>query len=163
MAELTVLEQGFKEVKSYVFRGALDELNQKVNQYASELFDTNVKISIRNNDDKGELSKIVIDCELDGKSLPIGVYSGGQTRRIQLAIDLALSDLVQSRAKVPISLKIFDEAMKNLSEESMQKVLELLSTQKGCILLIEHNSIFKSAVDRTFNVEYKDGKSTTKR
>ena len=94
---------------------------------------------------------------LDGIRRPLGLYSGGQFRRIQLAVDFAISDIIASRSKSPISLKILDESFKDLSESSMEKLLRLLEQQKGGTILIEHNSIFKSIVNNVFSVEFKDG------
>jgi len=153
------LRQGFREVKSYVFQGILAELTNKVNNYLVELFEAPVQAHIQNFSDDGNIAKIQVDVTIGNIRRPLGLYSGGQFRRIQLAVDLALSDIISSRSKSPISLKILDEYMKDLSESSMEKILHLLEQRKGSTILIEHNSIFKSIVNNVFSVELRDGVS----
>lgn len=156
-ARLSTLKDGFKSVKSFVFQGLLEEVNRKANRYLTELFEQPVKINFSNMGDEGELSKITAEVTIDGISRGLGLYSGGQARRIQLAVDLALSDIVGSRSGKPLNLLILDEAFKDLSEVSMEKMLKLLETRKGSVLLIEHNSLFKQIVRNSFKVELTDG------
>lgn len=158
LVQLEVLKDGYKETKSATFQGLLLDMNRKANKYLTDLFEQPVKINFTNEGEGGELSKIQVEVTIDGQPRPLGLYSGGQFRRIQLAVDLALSDIVSSRGKA-LKLRIFDEYMKDLSEVSMEKVLKLLETLKGSTILIEHNSIFKSIVSNTFSVELVDGVS----
>jgi len=158
LVELEILKDGYKEVKSFVFQSMLESMTRKANRYLTELFEQPVKINFTNEGEGGELSKIQVEVTIDGHPRPLGLYSGGQFRRIQLAVDLALSDIVAERSK-SLKLRIFDEYMKDLSEVSMEKVLKLLETLKGSTILIEHNSIFKSIVANTFQVELVDGVS----
>lgn len=158
-ARLRDLKDGFKEVKQYVFAGLLEELTRKSNRYLSELFELPVAISFSNMSSSGEASKIQVEVTIEGQKRPLGLYSGGQFRRIQLAVDLALSDIVSERGSKPMKLRIFDEYMKDLSESSMEKVLHLLESLKGSTILIEHNSIFRSIVNNTFKVELVEGVS----
>ncbi len=156
---LLALKDGFKEVKQYVFQGLLSELTRKSNRFLSELFELPIKIDFSNLSGSGDVSKINVEVTIDGHKRPLGLYSGGQFRRIQLAVDLALSEIVSSRGDSPMNLRIFDEYFKDLSESSMEKALRLIETLRGCTILIEHNSIFKSIVDNTFKVELIDGVS----
>lgn len=151
---LETLKDGFKEIKSYVFTNALNELNFRTNQYLSDLFEMEATIKFTNEDQKIE-SKIV----LDGKDRSLGLLSGGQNRRFNLAVDLALSDIVSYRKTSKLDLLIFDEYFKDLSEISMEKSLDLLKSRKCPVILIEHNSIFKNIVDNTFFVRLENGTS----
>jgi exonuclease SbcC len=151
---LETLKDGFKEIKSYVFTNALNELNFRTNQYLNDLFEMEATIKFTNEDQKIE-SKIV----LDGKIRSLGLLSGGQNRRFNLAVDLALSDIVSYRKTSKLDLLIFDEYFKDLSEISMEKSLELLKSRKCPVILIEHNSIFKNIVDNTFFVRLENGTS----
>lgn len=151
---LETLKDGFKEIKSYVFTNALNELNFRTNQYLTELFETEATIKFSNEDQKIE-SSIVID----GNKRSLGLLSGGQNRRFNLAVDLALSDIVSYRKTSKLDILIFDEYFKDLSEISMEKCLDLLKTRKCPVMLIEHNSIFKNVVDNTFFVRLENGTS----
>ena len=146
--QLEILKAGYREVKAFVFQGILQELSNKANNYLSDLFEVPIKITFKNED-----LKIATDVTIDGQTRPLGLYSGGQFRRICLAVDLALSDITASRKGKSLNLLVLDEYFKDLSEESMMKILELLQHRSGATLLIEHNSIFKSIVSNTYNVE----------
>jgi DNA repair exonuclease SbcCD ATPase subunit len=151
------LKEGYREVRALVFRGTLLELNTRTNKYLRDLFEVPVGIDFSNEGEEGETSKIITTVTWDGVDRPLGLYSGGQFRRIQLAVDLALADLVSSRSFSSFNLRIFDEYFKDLSEESMFKVLKLLEKLSGSVLLIEHNSVLKSAVQESFKIELREG------
>lgn len=155
----TELKDGFREVKSYVFQGVLQELNRKANKYLTELFEVPVKLMFSNTSEEGDISKIFCSVTIEGVERPLGLYSGGQFRRIQLAVDFALSDVIGARSDRPINLIVLDEAFKDLSSTSMEKVLNLLTSMKKNAILIEHNEVFKSVVSNVFEVEYRDGTS----
>lgn len=155
---LETLKDGFKEIKSYVFTNALNELNYRANQYLNDLFEMEASIKFTSEDQKIE-TKIT----LDGKDRSLGLLSGGQNRRFNLAVDLALSDIVSQRKTSKLDLLVFDEYFKDLSEISMEKSLDLLKSRKCPVLLIEHNTLFKNIVDNTFFVRLQDGTSTESR
>lgn len=154
MSQLEQLKDGFKEIKSYVFNNALTELNFRTNQYLNNLFEIDASIKFTTEDQKIE-TRIVID----GRETSLGLLSGGQHRRFNLAVDLALSDIVARRNGSKINLLILDEYFKDLSESSMEKCLELLKSRKTPVIIIEHNSIFKNIVDNTFFVRLENGTS----
>lgn len=159
VARLTTLKQGFSEVKSYVFRSILKELNKKANRYLSELFQAPCILELNNEGDEGEISKITATVTYDGIQRPLGLFSGGQLRRIILSVDLALSDLMAARSHNRMDFRIFDESMKDLSEGSCEKFISILERLEGTTLIIEHNSLVKSIVSQTIRVELRDGVS----
>lgn len=153
------LKQAFRSIKSYVFQTLLTDLTRRTNQYLVSLFNQDVKLEFTNTGEDGEISKIETKVTIDGIDRPLGLYSGGQFRRIQLAVDLALSDILSLRAKNPVNFRCLDEYFKDLSETSMETVLELLEGLRGTTLLIEHNSIFKNIVNNSIQIELRDGTS----
>lgn len=152
---LETLKDGFREIKSYVFENALKELNFRTNQYLTDLFEVEATIKFTTEEQKIETKMTV-----NGKDRSLGLLSGGQNRRFNLAVDLALSDIVSYRKSSKLDLLIFDEYFKDLSEISMDKCLELLKTRKCPVILIEHNSIFKNAIENTFFVRLENGTSS---
>lgn len=151
---LEQLKSGFKEVKSFVFNSALTEINMRANQYLEALFEVPAQILMTNED-----MKIRTQIMLDGEDRGLGLLSGGQFRRFSLAVDLALSDVVLGRSDSKLNIMALDEYFKDLSEISMNKALELLKKRSTPVIMIEHNSIFKSVVDNTFNVRLENGTS----
>lgn len=160
---LDFLKEGFKEIKSHVFKSLLQELNDKTNKYLMNLFDLPCSITFDNISEEGEISKIKTVVMLDNQERSLGLLSGGQFRRVQLAVDFALSDIVSQRSKNPINVRILDESFKDLSEESMIKVIDILQQMKGSTILIEHNSLVKNIVNNVFNVQLKNGVSSENR
>lgn len=153
-SQLEQLKDGFKEIKSYVFTTALDELSFRANQFLSTLFEIPAMIEFSNED-----LKIETKIKLNEQEMTIGLLSGGQFRRFSLAVDLALSDMVSSRKNSKVNMLVLDEYFKDLSEGSMEKCLELLKLRTCPVLLIEHNSIFKNIVDNVFFASLVNGTS----
>lgn len=156
LGRLETLKNGFKEVKSYTFNSVLNELTARANKYLVDLFEVPISMKFTN-----ENMKIGLALKISGIDRSFGLFSGGQQKRIQLATDLALSDIVAARTGTGMDLLILDEYFKDLSEASMRKILNLLETLGRPTILIEHNSIFKSIVNRTFEVELRNGTTTT--
>lgn len=155
LQRLETLKGGFKEVKSYTFNSVLNELTARANKYLVDLFEMPISMKFTN-----ENMKIGLALKIGGVDRSFGLFSGGQQKRIQLATDLALSDIVAARTGTGMNLLILDEYFKDLSEASMHKILTLLETLGRPTILIEHNSIFKSIVNRTFEVELRNGTTT---
>lgn len=153
---LDILSDSMKQVKSYVFRNLLIDISSKATEIALQLFEVPVSIQFYNDGDDGEATKIKVNVIYDGVERSLGLLSGGQARRVQLATDLALAQIIGRRANNPVSFRIFDEITKDLSETSMEKVLSLLKGMNGSNLLIEHNSMAKTLVDNVYHVELRN-------
>lgn len=157
MQRLEMLKDGFKEIKSYVFNGVLAELTVKSNKYLSDLFHVPVSIKFTNDD-----MKIGTSIKYDGKERAYGLLSGGQAKRVSIATDLALSEIISRRKNNKLNFRCFDEPFKNLSESSMVKCVDLFQKLSGSTLLIEHNSMVKPIANQVFEVELRDGTSRAK-
>lgn len=157
IAKLHTLKDGFKEIKSYVFNSALNEINARLDNYLQNLF--NVPVSLKFINDN---MKIGTQATINGNPQGLGMMSGGQFRRLSLATDLALSDVVTSRKGNSFNLLVLDEYFKDLSEQSMEKCLQLLERRNQPTILIEHNSIFKNIVNNSFYVHYEKETSSVK-
>jgi DNA repair exonuclease SbcCD ATPase subunit len=153
---LNILKNGFKEVKQYVFQSLLQELSLKATNIAADLFEVPIRIQFSNDSEDGGVSKIKTLVTLDGNERSLGLYSGGQYKRIELSVDLALASIVANRSQSPINIRIFDEPFQNLSEFSMEKVVALFARLPGSTILVEHNSIVKSIINETFHIEYRN-------
>lgn len=158
ISRLEKLKSGFKDIKSYVFTSVLNEINARVQKYLDRLFEMPVKLRFTNDN-----MKIGTDVTVNGNKQILGLSSGGQFRRFSLATDMALSDVVSNRQGNNIGILILDEYFKDLSEQSMEKCLNLLESRKQPVLLVEHNSLFKNIVnDSPFFAWYEKGTSNVK-
>lgn len=154
LSRLESLKDGFKEVKSFVFNSLLNQVNARAQKYLAHLFEVPVSVRFTNED-----MKIETKVKFDGVDRGLGLLSGGQFRRVSLAVDLALSDVITSRKGAKVNLLILDEYFKDLSESSMEKCLALLENRGQPVLLIEHNSIFKNIVNNSVFVKLENGTS----
>lgn len=152
--KLEVLKSGFREIKSHIFNSVLNEINVRVSQYIDQLFNIPVKMRFINDN-----MKINTEITINGNAQGLGLMSGGQYRRLCLATDLAMSDVVSNRRGNKLNILVVDEYFKDLSEQSMDKCLTLLESRNQPVLLIEHNSIFKNVVNNSFLVKYSNGTS----
>lgn len=151
-----ILKTGFKQTKAYVFRGLLEELSAKATDVLTEFFDVPVVITFTNERD-GELNKILTNVSINGEDRALGLYSGGQFRRISLAVDLALAGIIAKRIDKPLNFRIFDEPFVHLSDTSIEKIVSAFEKLGGSTMIIEHSDAVKNIVDKTFHVELKDG------
>ena len=89
--------------------------------------------------------------------------SGGEKKRIDLAINLALQDLVASRSSKKINVAIFDEVFDSLDENGVDGIVSLLhelSQSKSTILVVSHNEYLKSYFTNVLTVVKQYGFST---
>ena len=152
---LNTLRDGFREVKAHVFKSLLNEINVRSAHYLGSLFEVPATIQFV---DEG--MKIATNITLDGVERSLGLLSGGQFRRFSLAVDLSLVDIISGRTASKFGMTFWDEYMKDLSETSMERVLNIFRERKEPTFMIEHNSIFKQIVDNKLMVRLVDGTSS---
>jgi DNA repair exonuclease SbcCD ATPase subunit len=91
--------------------------------------------------------------------------SGGQLRKITLACDLALMDIVAQREGTAIDLLLMDEVLDGLDATGRSRIMDLLThlkKQRGTIFLVTHDPElleFMEKFDRIINVTKQDGVS----
>jgi DNA repair exonuclease SbcCD ATPase subunit len=157
---LELLKDGFKEIKSYIFASILVDLSIKATDYALELFETPIIINFTNISEDSNLSKIETRITLDGAERSLGLLSGGQSRRVQLATDLALSEIVSKRAISPILFRIFDEASKDLSTVSIERFMKILERLPGSTIVVDHSELIQPMIQQNFMIKLENGIST---
>lgn len=153
-------------IKSLILDDITPFLNRRVNKYLQKLTSGHieVKFSTQTLLKSGEMrEKFSIDIlNQDGGSEYIA-NSGGEKKRIDLCINLALQDLVASRSTKRINIAIWDEVFDALDETGIEKVIELLqelSEEKSTILVVSHNPHLQSYFSNIITVVKKDGYST---
>ncbi len=153
-------------IKSLILDDITPFLNRRVNKYLTKLTSGHieVKFSTQTTLKSGEKrEKFSIDISnQDGGNEYIS-NSGGEKKRIDLAINLALQDLVASRSTKRINIAIFDEIFDALDSTGIENVVDLLkdlSQEKSTIIVISHNEHLKSYFDNIITVVKKNGFST---
>ena len=91
----------------------------------------------------------------DGEAKP--VISGGEEDIVNLAMRLAISQMIAERAGQPLSLLVLDEIFGSLDEERRAAVLSLLralSDRFPQVILITHVEGMHDAFDRVIRMSY---------
>lgn len=98
----------------------------------------------------------------DGEEHPFkSGLSGGMQTSIELAVDLALIDVISKRTGAGLGWLALDESFNGLDLITKEACLEVLKTyaENRLIIVIDHASEFKEFFDKTINVIYKNGQS----
>lgn len=127
-------------LRSAAMTQVLSFLNSKLEKYMQLFSGGSMKMELFQKE-WGKGSRINV-----GLWTPGGTYalsSGGERRRVDLALYLALSDLLQVSSGVTPNIMVCDEIMDGLSPAGVRKFLEVLRTkaeEEGmCIYVITHN------------------------
>lgn len=136
-----VLNNTARGLRSFLLEGVVDFINMRCAEYSSYLFDTDL-----------------INLKLDGTNLeiylgqkPIENTSGGEHRRADIVIQLAIRDLVAEQSGFTSNLLIIDEVFDGLDSIGIAAVLDLITSQKDSI-----SSIYLITHKNDANIDYDD-------
>lgn len=167
--KLAVAEESKRLIKTYTLQIFQDTLDY-IGSYASEILTeipnmTNTSIYFegckenKSGTIKDEVNAIV---NMDGyDNINIKTLSGGERTVIDLAVDLAVIDMVESRAGKGANFFILDEPFDGLEDINIAQYLEVLKqvdTNKK-IIIVDHNPIAKEMITDTILVE-RDGEQS---
>lgn len=168
--EINKLEKRKKYAKFYYdslgprgnFRGILLSqdiayINQCLKSYIRKFFtDTNVYLTTPNMDK----NQIDIVFETGGIVKPIGNLSGGERKRLDLAISFALHQLVRSTSLFAFNVCVFDEIESALDPAGVEQLIELISERSEDIPTtwwITNNDMVSSNIVNKIQSEKIDG------
>lgn len=124
---------GANELKTHITQAYFAKLNVFLAEYGRKFgFQLRFNIDLSKRFTKSELEI----WRLDGASVPYGNLSGGEKSRVELALQLALSDLIAPDS----NLMIFDESLAGLDKEGLSLCREIFSdlAQKKAVYFISH-------------------------
>lgn len=145
-------------IKSFVFDLICSNLTNKANNYLNILSGGAFSISFdtQKMTKSGELRE-KFDCVIhkDGEKVDYASYSGGEKRRISLAVDMALSDIMSDYHGSKFNLVVFDEQDSYLDDQGRKQYLNLLRTlgKDKNVFVVAHDNQFKGYFDNTITVE----------
>lgn len=165
VAEGVVEVFGNTGVRAHILDTVTPYLNERTAEYLTQLSDGNIEAlwSTLTTNAKGELREkfsISVESKTGGKKH--GLLSGGEKRKVRLATNLALQDLVATRASKPIDLYIGDEiddALDSSGLERLMNVLEERAKARGTVLVISHNEL-SDWINEVITVVKEDGYAT---
>jgi DNA repair exonuclease SbcCD ATPase subunit len=153
-------------IRSLVLDGVVPFLNERANRYASILTDDeitvefNTQTKLKNGEWRDKFQ--VLPHNKNG-ALSYAGNSGGERRRIDVSVALALCDLVASRAKKKFNILLLDEVFENLDESGVQAVMALLSLlekERESIFVITHLEGLQSQFPEEIRVDRRNGRSS---
>mgnify|MGYP003627872003 CR=1 FL=1 len=161
-------KKGFSRqgIRSFMLDRVIPFLNERVNKYLGILTDGGIQV---------EFNAV--------KKLASGEYrenfhvavtntraaqtyegnSGGEKRRIDLAVSLAINDLIAGRAGKRFNILLLDEVFENIDETGtyyVVKVLEELARSRSSVFVITHQDSLSDYFHNEIEVHRLDGKST---
>jgi len=143
----------------YIIKNILGFLNKKTNFYLSNL--TNGKYIIKFDE---ELHEEIIHRK---STLSYISLSGGERRKINLAVMLGLQSLLSMTKENIPNILFFDEIAENLDEEGLNGLYILIQELKKtkAVFIITHNKYFKSLFDsaNTISITKRNGISSLAR
>jgi len=127
------------------FAGALDDISAMATHYASALAHRDVRITMTPQTTKKDGSaadRISIDIRSDGWGADYSALSGGQRRRVDIAIMLALCDINAQMTGMRRATLFCDELFDSLDDDGVTAAIDLLESiaEDRCVVLITHNS-----------------------
>ena len=131
-----------KKFRSFLLEGTIDYLNSKCEMYSKSLFVNQgiVKLVINGNN---------IDIML-GDDTYFEDLSGGESRRVDLVVQLALRDLAKNESGFSSNILVIDEALDYLDSLGVESVIELIETKSDdieSILVVTHKTDVKLPYD----------------
>jgi DNA repair exonuclease SbcCD ATPase subunit len=152
-------------VRAHILDTVTPQLNNRTADYLSTLSDGNLSaqwntLKSTSTGDVRELFNITVASKTGGGSFK--ELSGGEKRKVRLATNLALQDLVSSRATKPIDLFIGDEIDHALDVSGLERLMALLEERakvRGSVIVISHNELGEF-IRQVVKVTKKDGYAT---
>jgi DNA repair exonuclease SbcCD ATPase subunit len=157
---------GNQGIKSVLLDSVTPYLNQRANHYLSKLADSSIEVIFNTQTQlKGgeKRDKFSVDVSNKNGDAEYKGNSGGEKRRVDIAISMALQDLVSSRSNKSLDLVVYDEVYEGLDAVGCEAVIELLREKAkvfGTVIVITHNESLKQLFNRHITIKKEGGKTT---
>jgi DNA repair exonuclease SbcCD ATPase subunit len=146
-------------IRSYIFDSLLSELNGRIEHYMNRLTDGDIAYLLYV-DLNGKFKQ---RCSVGGKDRNVGMLSGGQFKKVALAVDFALSDVMLTRLEAHPDTLFLDEPFEYIDVLGKEKIMDLLvelSAKRSSIYVIDHASEFKSLFNNVVRVSVGENGTT---
>ena len=145
-------------VKTYIINKLLDVLNTKLNYYLKRL---DAPCTCIFND---QFEETLVN--LNNKECSYFNFSGGERKRIDLAVLFMFQDILRFYSNTFFSLSMYDELFDSAIDESgIEKVVEILrervDNNNESVYIVSHNkSSLKNSFDNVLHLQKKKGKTS---
>jgi DNA repair exonuclease SbcCD ATPase subunit len=152
-----------------IFDEVLEQISSEANDTLSGIANTrHVSLEFKSESmtQKGTVRKSIIPVvTVGGFTAPIkSALSGGMLSTVELAVDLAVMNVISRRSGVVPGYLMLDESFTGLDNVSKESCFQLLQNyaKDRLILIIDHSSEFKSQFAQVITISYENGCSTVK-
>ncbi|AMM44935.1 DNA repair protein [Bacillus phage SP-15] len=139
--------QSSRDFRSYLLKGVVDYLNHRLGNYSEMLYNDKSKVYLKLDGN---------DLDLYYVTKPYENLSGGERRRVDLCMQLALRDLCRNETDLVFNILALDEIFDNLDAEGITRVLEMIkvvSSEVDSLLIITHSENLSMPYDSQILVE----------
>lgn len=147
------------ELRPYLLNKDIQYLNVCMQKYISKFFN-NTCVELKLN---GAAIDILIDS--GGISKTVSSLSGGEKKRLNISIQLALYDLIQSTSQISFNTLWLDEIESQLDPLGCQQLIDIIedkSEEISTVFWISNNSMVKENIPDKIVVEKKLGKTSVR-
>ena len=154
-------------IKSLILEDIVPFLNKRANSYLCKLSEgIEVNFTTQTKLKSGEVKdKFNIEIKNKYGGTDYASNSSGEKKRVDIAINLALQDLIASRSINKINISFYDEVFDGLDEVGINAILDLLqevSKEKDSIFVISHNPHIQDVFDHVITITKENGYSFVK-
>jgi DNA repair exonuclease SbcCD ATPase subunit len=152
-------------IKSVLLDSVTPFLNTQANHYLNVLADSTIEVKFNTQTEtaKGEKKdKFSVGVKNENGDDNYEGNSGGEKRRIDVAVNMALQDLVLSRSNKRLDFIVYDEVFEGLDAIGSEKVIHLLQEKAkkcGTIFVITHNDSLKQLFSKSLVVRKENGRT----
>ena len=154
-------------IKSYVFDLICGSLSKRTNDYLQIMGRANfgVNFTTQTTLKSGDVrEKFQCAVSKDGAVVPYEACSGGEQRRVSIAVDNALADIMKDYYGQKINLMVFDEQTNFLDESGRRGFFKLVKklSKDSIVYVVDHDNQHKANYDDVIMVEKENGFSRIK-
>lgn len=149
-----------------IFDEVLSEISEEVNRIMAMVPNvSHMSFAFKSESftQKGTVKKNIVPVIFaNGREVPLASgCSGGQQTSIELAVDLAVAEVVSRRTGAVPSWLILDECFEGLGTAEKEGCLEILQgyAKDRLVLVVDHASEFKEMFSQFIDIEFKNGES----
>lgn len=136
---------GPRGIQHYVFLGVLSQIESIANAYLAILADGGIQLALQGDEDADKIVKSVLVRAANGELRERGLsqLSGGQWRRVSMALDLAFAEVVRRRGALRCNMIVMDEVLTHLDASGREAVGSVLRALVGGT---RHDDVEKGAL-----------------
>lgn len=156
LADIDLLLELIDTLRSATIASTIQQLEDHTNQLLSNHFDAEIKVLF----EVADADKLDVTILKDGNHAVFTQLSKGQRCLLKLCFAVSVMRQVANHHGVTFNCVMFDEALSGLDDSLKHKAFGLLQTLErdySTILVIDHNSDFKTLFNKSYEVSLVDG------